>query len=171
MNYNKVKKISLLALVFSIGFISCEQQEDISNEQNYKMKTSDLNIYDKEVDLSQSKLSVSQIVKDYVGDVQVFIEENNFKSVKYQIVFNNDKIKISNFEIVTTIADKNGEWTAMDEAFSCPGGQDLVDTCWSQDCVEDAVASQAEHFSNGETISIHHTGVLGGVKVCSNVQP
>lgn len=167
------KKVYVLLFLVAAIATSCETNENDSDE----LKLSELNVdfnfkFDgSEIDLNKSNKSTSRLIIDYIDNIQLTMKNNDLKTVIYEITMENNKLKFGKFRIEDSLGKRNGQWTSLDEAFNCPGNQELVDTCWSQECVEDAIGSQSANFSNGETISIHHTGMLGGVKICSNVQP
>ena len=109
--------------------------------------------------MGNSRKKVTEKVK---GAAVFFQQENPISENEIAIESNN--------ESTSQIAYRGAPVDqTLEDMYKCPNGLNLITTCYSQECVEQAMGNLANNFSSGETISIYHNG-LGGVKVCSNVK-
>ena len=175
-----LKSIFIITIIVSCSSCS-EENTDIKSEElkldnfrsdlNIKFEPDDLvfnidrsdknaNRFD-DIIIQLSKLN-SQIQNRITND-------SDLTDVIYDIKITNSRVLVSNFELLKHSSSKR-PGPVNDYGWDCPKGMDLIDVCWSEDCVEDAIDSVFDGFSSGDTVNItvHHGGAFGGVSVCSN---
>lgn len=170
----------LVSFIFSCDKDNTNEELKLNNgtfnEFSSKLKIIDdfsVPIYDK-----INKKSITETLIQNINEINEFSKNGNYKSFSYIITYENEKINFKNFSINN---ESNNESTTqvayrgapvdqtIEDMYKCPNGLNLITTCYSQGCVEQAMSNLANNFSSGETISLYHNG-LGGVKVCSNVK-
>jgi hypothetical protein len=193
-----MKKINFLLTLFffSIVFFSCESDSSTIEENNQnEIRLSKLDFDDLDLNLdfesiedivieideeSKKTENVNKLIKSISKlnkDIK-FRSENDkdFFGCSYIVVVNKNKIIITNFEFNNTPFNYSSALNKADiggpappDRRDCPEGSDLIDVCWSEDCVAEAISEAASDFGNGDTLTItlHHGG-LGGVSICAD---
>lgn len=168
-----MKKIFFCFLAISFLFFSCENESNKDEElklsiEAFKEFSNKINFTENfSIPLtSYNKNQISEILISNIKEINKFYKNGDYKIYSFIITHEGNEISFKNFKNINNKAGK-GE-PASDLNYKCPNGLSLINTCYSQSCVEETLANLGSNFSSGETISLYHNG-LGGVKICSNV--
>ncbi|WP_156468800.1 hypothetical protein [Cephaloticoccus capnophilus] len=181
----KIKLISLLAL--GIASFIAYSNGAIASETGNNSEVSDKSLIEDGNLLKNIKLPGLKVLSDYSvpiteteGVKEILSEQagqlyaafsrklEGVRSISYGIVHEGDKLSFVKFNVAEGDSDnKQGDASVLDE--SCPVGLRLIKICYTRSCVEDTLAELGQHFSNGDTIYVHHSG-LGGVIICSDIK-
>jgi len=117
------------------------------------------------------KEGVSEILSKQAGQLYGAFSRKlkGVRSISYSIVHEGDKLSFKDFNVVEGNSDdKQGDASVLDEG--CPDGLELINTCYSESCVAATLADLGRYFQKGDTIYIHHNGLIGGVIICSDIE-
>jgi hypothetical protein len=181
-------KLSIVTVSLLCTFCSCENDENNSIKENVEFSKIDFSNLKLEIDFNKiepikknfpENIKNKEIESILISDIQNLNSEiefriNNDKEtsfIEYSITINKDFYVINNWNFIpsnSNIAAKGGPYE--DIGWKCPNGQTLVNVCWSESCVKEALASALSDISSGDTVNltVHHGGALGGVSICSN---
>ncbi len=182
---NSIKNSILILFISLLVFTSCTK-DDPSNFDNQEeltlkdLKFNKLNINFTQKDISKNfknkkslKINLLNEIKNINEEIAFRIKKDkNTTGISYTIFIDKNGYLITDWEFQNnnnSNTDKFGDPSDYD-SWECPTGSNIVDSCWSQNCVENAIASAMTGFSSGDTvtITIHHGGALGGVTVCAS---
>lgn len=176
---------NFLILFLAIGFVfySCESdqgskqvtEESILSDEAISGFSTKLNFFgDYFVPVEQDSVrKLQRVILENYEAVEKIIDESNgdIEAVIYDVSREQGGVKFHNFNYYAPTAGgpiSDIEWEFA--KWKCPDGQSLVNTCYSQSCVETTLSDLSDNFSSGETITMHHSGMVGGVKICSDVK-
>ena len=178
-----MKKFLILFLAIGFVFYSCESdqgskqvtEESILSDEAISGFSTKLNFFgDYFVPVEQDSVRKLQrvILENYEAVENIIAESNGeIEAVIYDVLREEDEVKFYNFNYYAPTAGgpvDDIEWEFA--KWKCPDGQSLVNTCYSKSCVETTLSDLSDNFSSGETITMHHSGMVGGVKICSDVK-
>ena len=178
-----MKKFLILFLAIGFVFYSCESdqgskqvtEESILSDEAISGFSTKLNFFgDYFVPVEQDSVRKLQrvILENYEAVENIIAESNGeIEAVIYDVLREEDGVKFYNFNYYAPTAGgpvDDIEWEFA--KWKCPDGQSLVNTCYSKSCVETTLSDLSDNFSSGETITMHHSGMVGGVKICSDVK-
>lgn len=162
-----------LAIILSVSFFACNEDDNINKKDGLEITKIDLsnakiNFDLKDIDVKfNNKANKESELKETIDDlnkkINLRIEKDiTTKSITYTVKLNDKGYTITDWILNETA--KGGPY----EGWDCPGSMTLIDTCWSESCIGNAVASALSEFSSGDTVNVtfHHGGALGGVQIC-----
>ncbi|TYB79450.1 hypothetical protein [Bizionia myxarmorum] len=189
-------QLKAILVIFAFVFISaCSSDANSTDETNQSDKLfskMDFDDLDLNINFNDSKSivlkvdSFSKQVLDANNVVEAINKINNqldfrakndanFYGCSYRIIANNKEVIIKDFILddVTdgSMTESNKTDTggpAAPPVWDCPDGMSVVDVCWSEDCVADAVGGILSQMENGDIVNfvVHHGGLLGGMSIC-----